>query len=198
MTSPSDTAALLKQAAQGDRLAKDRLLERHRDRLRRMIAVRMDHRLGKRIDPSDVVQETLVMADRRLDKYLKDRRCPFIPGCGSSPGTSSSPCTASTSMPAAAAGGARKTWPRPSRTSRWPSWPRAWSMTRPTRSKARAGRAAKPRARGDRTAPRGLPRNPRPAAPGAAFDGRNGRRAGNRQLRGENAPSAGHRAAPRD
>jgi RNA polymerase sigma-70 factor, ECF subfamily len=77
--SESDTAALLRQAAGGDRLAKDRLLERHRERLRRMIAVRMDRRLGKRVDPSDVVQETLVLADRRLDKYLKDPPLPFYP-----------------------------------------------------------------------------------------------------------------------
>jgi RNA polymerase sigma-70 factor (ECF subfamily) len=79
MSSASDTAALLAQAAQGDRLAKDRLLERHRDRLRRMIAVRIDHRLSKRIDPSDVVQETMVLADRRLDAYLKEPPLPFYP-----------------------------------------------------------------------------------------------------------------------
>ena len=79
MSSATDTAALLAQAAQGDRMAKDRLLERHRERLRRMIAVRMDHRLGKRVDPSDVVQETLVLADRRLAKYLKHPPLPFYP-----------------------------------------------------------------------------------------------------------------------
>lgn len=76
---PSDTAALLAQAANGDIRARDTLLVRHRDRIRRMIAVRMDHRLQKRVDPSDIVQETLVIADRRLDEYLREQPIPFYP-----------------------------------------------------------------------------------------------------------------------
>jgi RNA polymerase sigma-70 factor (ECF subfamily) len=78
-SSDPDTTILLAQAKAGDRAARDRLLERHRDRLRRMIAVRMDHRLHKRLDPSDVVQETLVLADRRLKAYLEDPPLPFYP-----------------------------------------------------------------------------------------------------------------------
>src|SRR5262249_5179573 len=35
--------------------------------------------LAARIDPSDVVQETLAEADRRLGKYLADRPLPFYP-----------------------------------------------------------------------------------------------------------------------
>jgi len=74
-----DTETLLRQAAAGDRQAKDLLLERHRDRLRRMVAVRMDQRLKKRADPSDIVQEALVLADRRLDEYLQTQPIPFYP-----------------------------------------------------------------------------------------------------------------------
>jgi RNA polymerase sigma-70 factor (ECF subfamily) len=74
-----DTDALLRKAQAGDDSARHELLERHRDRLRRMIAVRMDPRLKKRADPSDVVQETLVLASRRLDEYLKDQPIPFYP-----------------------------------------------------------------------------------------------------------------------
>jgi RNA polymerase sigma-70 factor (ECF subfamily) len=74
-----DTETLLRQAAAGDALAKDQLLDRHRDRLRRMIAVRMDHRLKKRADPSDIDQETLVLASRRLDDYLEKQPIPFYP-----------------------------------------------------------------------------------------------------------------------
>ena len=55
------------------------LLEQHRDRLRRMIAARLDRRLAPRLDPSDVVQETLADAARRLPDYLRDRPLPFYP-----------------------------------------------------------------------------------------------------------------------
>jgi RNA polymerase sigma-70 factor (ECF subfamily) len=76
---PPDTEALLALAAKGDRQAQDGLLNRHRERLKRMIAVRMDHRLRKRIDPSDVVQETLMVANRRLETYLREQPIPFYP-----------------------------------------------------------------------------------------------------------------------
>jgi RNA polymerase sigma-70 factor (ECF subfamily) len=56
-----------------------RLLERHRDRLRRMIAVRLDSRLARVVDPSDVVQEALTDASRKLEGYLRDRPLPFYP-----------------------------------------------------------------------------------------------------------------------
>jgi RNA polymerase sigma-70 factor, ECF subfamily len=74
-----DTEELLRRAGAGDRNARGALLQRHRGRLRRMVAVRMDPRLAARVDPSDVVQETLAEADRRLDGYLKDRPLPFYP-----------------------------------------------------------------------------------------------------------------------
>ena len=53
------------------------LLDRCRPRLRRMVAVRMDPRLASRVDPSDVVQETLVEAIRKLPDYITQRRLPF-------------------------------------------------------------------------------------------------------------------------
>jgi RNA polymerase sigma-70 factor, ECF subfamily len=81
-TSPAtdpDIDALLRDAAQGDLAAVRCLLERHRDRLRRMIAARLDKTLEPRLDPSDVVQETLADAARRLPEYLRDRPLPFYP-----------------------------------------------------------------------------------------------------------------------
>src|SRR6187200_3441691 len=75
----SDTDALLRDASAGDRGARQQLLAHHRDRLRRMVAVRIDPRVRKRVDPSDVVQETLVLADRRLDAYLREPPLPFYP-----------------------------------------------------------------------------------------------------------------------
>jgi RNA polymerase sigma-70 factor, ECF subfamily len=74
-----DTEELLRRAGEGDPDARGALLQRHRGRLKRMVALRMDPRLAPRVDPSDVVQETLVEADRRLDGYLRDRPLPFYP-----------------------------------------------------------------------------------------------------------------------
>jgi RNA polymerase sigma-70 factor (ECF subfamily) len=44
-----------------------------------MVRVRMDRRLAARIDPSDVVQEALADADRKLNDYLRRRPLPFYP-----------------------------------------------------------------------------------------------------------------------
>jgi RNA polymerase sigma-70 factor (ECF subfamily) len=74
-----DTEELLRRTGAGDRDARGALLERHRGRLRRMVAVRMDARLAARVDPSDVVQEALAEADRRLDRYARERPLPFYP-----------------------------------------------------------------------------------------------------------------------
>lgn len=74
-----DTEQLLSAAAMGDAPSRNRLLERHRERLRRMVAIRLDRRLSARLDPSDVVQETLALADKRLPDYLRERPLPFYP-----------------------------------------------------------------------------------------------------------------------
>jgi len=73
-----ETEALL-QRASGGGPALDVLLERHRNRLRRMVAVRLDSRLAPLVDPSDVVQEALADASRKLDDFLRDRPFPFCP-----------------------------------------------------------------------------------------------------------------------
>jgi RNA polymerase sigma-70 factor (ECF subfamily) len=81
MTAPDevDTEQLLMQADHGDQRARDQLLARHRTRLRELIAWRLDRRLAPRVDPSDVVQETLAEAARRLPDYLRDRPLAFYP-----------------------------------------------------------------------------------------------------------------------
>src|SRR5262245_23711046 len=78
-TSPTDTDALLALAAAGRPDARDALLARHRDRLARMVACRLDRRLTSRLDASDVVQEVLAEADRKLECYLRERPLPFYP-----------------------------------------------------------------------------------------------------------------------
>jgi RNA polymerase sigma-70 factor (ECF subfamily) len=74
-----DTDQLLQQAGQGDAAARQQLLVRHRQRLRQMIALRMDRRLAARLDPSDVVQDTLADAIQHLSDYLRRRPLPFYP-----------------------------------------------------------------------------------------------------------------------
>jgi RNA polymerase sigma-70 factor (ECF subfamily) len=74
-----DTDELLDRSAEGDEGARGQLLERHRRRLRLMVAVRLDPRLARRVDPSDVVQEALAEAAGRLDRYLRERPLPFYP-----------------------------------------------------------------------------------------------------------------------
>ncbi len=70
---------LLDRASAGDSSARQRLLDVHREHLRRMIAARLDARLASRVDPSDVVQDTLFEASRRLEGYLTNPPLPFLP-----------------------------------------------------------------------------------------------------------------------
>jgi RNA polymerase sigma-70 factor (ECF subfamily) len=74
-----DTAELLRRVEQGDPTARDALLAPHRDRLRRMVALRLDPRLQARVDPSDVVQDTLAEAAAKLNDYARRRPLPFYP-----------------------------------------------------------------------------------------------------------------------
>jgi RNA polymerase sigma-70 factor, ECF subfamily len=76
---PSDTDNLLARTVQGDAAARDQLLGRHRERLRRMVAWRLGRQLSARVDPSDVVQEVLAEADQKLRDYLRDRPLAFYP-----------------------------------------------------------------------------------------------------------------------
>jgi len=64
-TSNHDTDELLNRTVAGDSAAADVLFDRHRDRLRRLISIRLDRRLSGRVDPSDVIQETLVLNQAR-------------------------------------------------------------------------------------------------------------------------------------
>jgi len=75
--SDSEIDTLLQRAGRADDDARQALLARHRDRLRKMVALRLDRRLAARIDPSDVVQEALVDADQELSDYLAQRSMPF-------------------------------------------------------------------------------------------------------------------------
>jgi RNA polymerase sigma-70 factor (ECF subfamily) len=73
----AETQRLLEQVRAGKPRALDRLLERHRPYVRRVIDLRLDPRLRARVDPSDVVQEAQVEAVWRLDAYLERPPMPF-------------------------------------------------------------------------------------------------------------------------
>jgi RNA polymerase sigma-70 factor (ECF subfamily) len=74
-----ETEELLRRCSQGDDQATQKLFERHRGQLARMVSVRMDPRVRGRIDPSDVIQEALAAAVDRLPKYMTERPIPFYP-----------------------------------------------------------------------------------------------------------------------
>ena len=73
----TETQELLAAARDGDAEARNRLLERHRDALRRMVGMRMDRAVQTRVDASDIVQDVLVEANRRLTDYLATAKMPF-------------------------------------------------------------------------------------------------------------------------
>lgn len=72
-----DTQELLAGVERGDPDARDRLFDRHRAAVRRMVDLRMDRVLQRRIDASDIVQDVLIEANRRLTDYLKNPVMPF-------------------------------------------------------------------------------------------------------------------------
>lgn len=52
------------------------LLAENRNRLRRMVQVRMDRRLQGRVDASDVIQEAYLEASERLEEYERNPKMP--------------------------------------------------------------------------------------------------------------------------
>src|ERR1051325_3138498 len=72
-----DLPALLERAAAQDPVAMGELFELHRDRLRRLVNLRMDHRLQGRLDPSDVLQEAFLEYASSLPEYAKKPDAPF-------------------------------------------------------------------------------------------------------------------------
>jgi RNA polymerase sigma-70 factor, ECF subfamily len=65
------TQDLLIGAKEGNADAVNRLMERHRESLRRMVQLRLDQKIQRRIDVSDVVQDVLIEANRRLQEYIR-------------------------------------------------------------------------------------------------------------------------------
>jgi RNA polymerase sigma-70 factor, ECF subfamily len=75
--SQPDTEELIELTARGRTDARQQLLVRHRKRLVKMVAVRLDRAVAARVDPSDVVQEVLAQAAQHLDEFLRTRPLPY-------------------------------------------------------------------------------------------------------------------------
>ena len=71
------TETLLSAARQGDADAINRLLARHRGSVRRLVEMRLDRKVQRRVDVSDVVQDVMIEASGRLAKYLDDPAMAF-------------------------------------------------------------------------------------------------------------------------
>jgi len=73
---PGDAIDPIAQLRGGDRQALAALFDRYRDRLRRMVELRIDARVRARLDASDVLQEAFLDVARDLDAYLADPKLP--------------------------------------------------------------------------------------------------------------------------
>jgi RNA polymerase sigma-70 factor (ECF subfamily) len=73
----SETRNLLDRVVRADASATDQLWERYRPALRRMIDLRLDQAVSRRVDASDVVQDVLLKASQRLGEYLRNPVLPF-------------------------------------------------------------------------------------------------------------------------
>jgi RNA polymerase sigma-70 factor (ECF subfamily) len=74
MDDPADVeiVVLLARALAGDESALATLFDDYRDRLKRMIRLRIDRRLAGRVDSSDVLQEAYLDVRKRLGEYASD------------------------------------------------------------------------------------------------------------------------------
>ena len=75
VSNPSE-AHMTELVRSGNPAALGEVFTHYRDRLLRMVVIRMDRRLQGRIDPSDVLQEAYFDAAGRLDEYVRDTKVP--------------------------------------------------------------------------------------------------------------------------
>ena len=78
MEDSPQTVELVQRAAEGDADGWSDLVQRYRDRLQRMVAVRIDRRMQQRVNSSDIVQEVYLEAAEHLAEYVKNPKVPFF------------------------------------------------------------------------------------------------------------------------
>jgi RNA polymerase sigma-70 factor (ECF subfamily) len=69
---------LLQRVRRGDEQAVVALFTSYRDRLRRMVRLRLDRRLQGRIDPSDVLQDAYLDVAKRAGEYVANPSVPVF------------------------------------------------------------------------------------------------------------------------
>jgi RNA polymerase sigma-70 factor (ECF subfamily) len=74
----AEIAALVARLRAGDHSALGALFDKHRDKLRRMVQLRLDSRLAGRVSPSDVLQEAYIDALKRVEHYFDKPDQPFF------------------------------------------------------------------------------------------------------------------------
>src|SRR4051812_7133721 len=75
--SPEQTDRLLADAKADQADAVERILEAFREPLRRVIELRLDPVLARRVDASDIVQDVMLEVAQRLREYLKNPTMPL-------------------------------------------------------------------------------------------------------------------------
>ena len=76
--SESASSDLIRRAANGEESALAELFSAYRERLRRMVQIRLDRRLQGRIDPSDVLQEAFLDLASELPKFVSQDNAPVF------------------------------------------------------------------------------------------------------------------------
>ncbi len=74
----AEVATLIARLRAGDHDALAELFDKHREKLRRMVQLRLDHRLAGRVSASDVLQEAYIDALKRVDHYFDKPDQPFF------------------------------------------------------------------------------------------------------------------------
>ncbi len=77
MDATEKTAILLDRLRTGDMQPLGELFMLYQDRLWRMLTIRLDRRLTRRINPDDILQDTYLDVSRRIGEYLAAPTVPF-------------------------------------------------------------------------------------------------------------------------
>lgn len=77
MTDSQEAIEILQRGLAGDQQALSELWNRYRERLRRLVRLRLDRRMQGRVDASDVLQEAFLDFASRASEYVNEPRMPF-------------------------------------------------------------------------------------------------------------------------
>jgi RNA polymerase sigma-70 factor, ECF subfamily len=78
MSDSGEISTLLTRAGAGDQEALRQLFSHYRDRLKRMVHLRLSRRLQGRVDDSDVIQEAFLEISKKLPEYVQAPQLPLF------------------------------------------------------------------------------------------------------------------------